>query len=120
MECETTTTSPQQIENPSPLLSGDRTPPNLVIDLEREESPPKESTDPLSDSKMGGDEENFTEWIPSPGKKGEFFPTKAENNPRITPSPLKTQSKSVPFNKNSDAMHFHEGEGENLLCTHPY
>ena len=109
------------IETPPSFLTGDSTPPNLEIDLERDETPPKGLTDPLSDIKRGEDEEDFTGWIPSPDKRGEFFPTRGDNNPSTTPSSeasRKKKSKSIPL-PNSDAMHFYEGEGENLFCTYP-
>ena len=60
------------IETPPPFLSGDSTPPNLEIDLERDETSPKSLTDPLSDTNRGRMKKTSLAGCPHLTKKGNF------------------------------------------------
>ena len=103
------TTSP--IGDPPQFFRGKPTPPSLETSLGtdlgmeiEDTSSPKSLSDPEG--------EGFTGWIPSPNKKGEFFPTEADNNPSTLPeASKKKKGKQLPLH-NPSTIHFHEGEAQ--------
>ena len=98
------------IETPPSFLPGDRTPPNLVIDLERGRALPRSQLIPWSTSRWGMMRKISLEGYPHLTKKENSSPLELKTILGPPHHHKKKKIKSVPFN--NDAMHLHEGKGE--------